>query len=352
MIMLEINQILPTIAPRDAISNEAVEIRDILREWGYKSEIYAQNVHPSMKSIAHTHYKNPSKDNILIFHYSIGSEICDFVRTLPDKKIIRYHGITPEIYLEKINDYIAHLLLLGRKQLEYYPNITTLALANSEYTKRELVSIGFKNVKILPLILNFKKLELFNDSLLNLYSGDFVNILFVGRLIPQKRQDEVIKIFYYYKHINPKSRLFLVGSYEGFEKYYEELKLLIKELELNDVYITGSVPVEDLVSYYKLADIFICMSDWESFFAPLVECMFFNIPIMAYNATAIPDTLKDAGVLINTKNYIEIAEMINVIINDLELRTRIIEKQKEVLRMYNRTNAEQLLNIYIKAVID
>lgn len=351
---MEIHQILPTFSPGDAIGNEVTEINKTLRKWGYKSQIFAENIHPEMSAKNYLEYRKvSSKDNILIFHFSIGSDISHYVRELPDKKIIRFHGITPEKYLYGINDYIQHLLVRGREELNLYPELTDLALANSRYTQLELSKLGFKQIEVFPLLMDLNIYDKNpNQSLLSRFDDDYVNLLFVGRIIPQKNQHVILKIFSYYKLINPRSRLFLIGNFEGCENYYDQLQEIIKKLKLKDVYIPGKVSMDDLISYYKLADVFLCMSEWETFCVPLVESMYFDTPILAYNYTAIPDTLGNSGILINKLKCNEIAEMIDLVVNDEAFRNKIIRKQRERLKDFERPNMENLLKEYIQQVID
>jgi len=351
---MEIHQILPTFSPGDAIGNEVIEINKTLRKWGYDSQIYAENIHPEMDAKKYLEYdKVSSKDNVLIFHFSIGSDVSNYVRKLPDKKIIRFHGITPEKYLYGINDYIQYLLVRGREELNSYPEITNLALANSRYTQLELNNLGFKNTEIFPLLLDLNVYNKNpNESILSNFDDDYVNLLFVGRVIPQKNQHLILKIFSYYKLINPKSRLFLIGNFEGCESYLDQLQEIIRKLKLKDVYIPGKVSMDDLISYYKLADVFLCMSEWETFCVPLVESMYFDTPILAYNCTAIPDTLGDSGILINKLKSDEIAEMINLVVKDEVFRKRIIRKQRERLKHFERPTMENILKEYIQKVIE
>lgn len=334
---MEIHQILPTISPGDAIGNEAQEIKRVLNEWGYKSEIYAQNIHPKINAKKYTEYKKvSSKENILIFHFSIGSEVSEFVKKLPDKKIMIYHNITPPEYFYGVNETLVNLLENGKKELRSLVDHIDLAVGVSEYNMLELQEMGFKNTDVLPIIINFHEYSSPNKKLLSKYDDDFVNLLFVGRVTPHKRQEDVIKIFYYYKLINPKSRLFLAGSYEGCEIYSDYLKKLIQDLNLKDVHLLGKISFNDLISYYKLADIFICMSEHEGFCVPILESMYFEVPIIAYKSTAIPFTLENTGILVKEKNYCEIAEMVNVLIEDEELRSTLVKKQKDRLDSFKR----------------
>lgn len=353
-VTIRINQILPSISYGDAISNHALEIKKILKSWGYESEIYAQHIHPKLKNDAkvYTEYKNSSDDNILLFHYSIGSEITDFVRSLPDKKVLIYHNITPHSYFHGINDTLVNLLKDGRSELGSLSDEVVLALGVSEYNREELEGLGFKNTGVLPIIIDFEKYARKpTQKILEKFNCGHSNILFVGRISPNKKQEDIIKTFYYYKkYIDPKARLFLVGSYEGMENYHEQLINLIKELDLNDVIITGNVDFKDLLAYYKIADVFISMSEHEGFCVPLLESMYFGILIVAYNSTAIPYTLNGSGVLFNQKRYEEVAEMMSFLIKNNKIKSRVIGRQSDRLKKFENLNNSEILRAYIEEV--
>lgn len=354
---MQIHQILPTLSPGDAIGNEVLEIRKILRSWGYKSDIYAQNIHSDMAKFAKTfteYKKVSSSKNILIFHFSIGSDVSEFVKNLRDRKIIIYHNITPPNYFYDVNDTLVRLLINGRKELKEFSGITDLSLGVSQYSENELKKIGFRNTGVLPIILDFGIYDQEPDKkiLSNYGQDDWTNIIFVGRLAPHKKQEDLIKIFYYYnKFINQKSKLILVGAYNGTEKYYEYLTSMVKQLSLDNVYITGQINFRELLAYYKVADIFISMSEHEGFCVPILESMYFDIPIIAYKSSAIPYTLENSGILVNKKNYIAIAEMINILIGDNELRKKIIRGQQARLQYFHKSNTEKIFRQYIGSVI-
>jgi glycosyltransferase involved in cell wall biosynthesis len=311
-------------------------MQSLFREWGYTSHIFAENIHLKTTAFYDKKYKKYShKDNILIYHYSIGSGITEFFKTLPDKKILIYHNITPPEYFIGINESLYKLLKDGRDSLPSLIPSVELAIGDSEYNRQELENVGFSRTAVLPILIDFDTYPQFNKSLIKKYTDDYVNLLFVGRISPNKKQEDILKIFYYYKSINPKSRLFLVGGFDGNKRYLDQLHDIVKKLQLSDVVFTGSIPFEDLISYYKIADVFLCMSEHEGFCVPLVESMFFNIPIIAYNSTAVPYTLENSGILVKEKRYDEIAEFIDVIINDDDLKMKIIEKQRIRLREFS-----------------
>lgn len=351
---MEIHQILPTISPCDAIGNEAFVIRDILRNWGYKSEIFAQNIHQSITTANHLseHKKRSSKNNVLIYHFSIGSDVSKYVMQAPDRKILLYHNITPPHFFYNVNDNLALILGKGRDELKLLVSEIDVALGDSEYNRMELENLGYRKTGVLPLIIDLSKYDKYNKGIISKYDDGWTNILFVGRIAPNKKQDDIVKCFYYYKAINPRSRLFLVGGFNGCEVYYDYLQNLIKQLGIKDVNIIGMVDFADLISYYMLADVFLCMSEHEGFSVPLIESMHFGTPIIAYNSTAVPYTMGGAGILVNRKCYPEIAEMINLVVTDEKFRQRIISKQNTRLKDFSYERTMDLFKEQLNKVIN
>jgi L-malate glycosyltransferase len=353
---MEINQILPSITTGDAVSNECLRMQEILVSNGFKSSIYAENIDPQLtsKAINYKKYRD-AKDKILIFHYSIGSTITDFVRSLKCQKVMRYHNVTPYKYFTDYNGQLAYLCKKGRDDIRMMKDGFFESIADSEFNKKELIEQGYKNVEVLPILLDFHKYAAasVNKKLMNKLS-DATNIVFVGKIAPHKAQKELVKIFYYYqKYINHDSRLLLIGSYSGFEKYYYELLEMIKKLQVKNVMITGKISLGDLVSYYKCADLFLCASEHEGFCVPLAESMFFRVPIVAYNSTAIPYTLGGSGVMFNHKHaYIEIAEMINVILSDKTLANKIVLGQTGRMAEFSKRSTEENFKIMIDHIVD
>jgi glycosyltransferase involved in cell wall biosynthesis len=348
---MDVSQILPSITTGDAVSNECFRMQEILKANGFSSDIYAEHIDPGLASKVINYKKYiDSEDKILIFHYSIGSDLTTFVGSLKCQKVMRYHNITPSEYFVSYNDQLVYLCNKGRNDLKMISNDFVGTIADSEFNKKELTEIGYKNVEVLPILLNF-------NGYINAHDNEYIinnfnnteNIIFVGKIAPHKAQKDLVKIFYYYyKYINKNSRLLLVGSSNGFEKYYNELLELIKILDLKNVVITGKVSFNDLVSYYRCADLFLCVSEHEGFCVPIVESMIFHVPIIAYNSTAIPSTLGKSGILFNDKHkYIEIAEMIDIVLNDKTLESKIILKQDERLNEFSEKSVEDRFKLII-----
>ena len=347
---MKIHQILPSLSYGDAVSNDAIEIRNALKRMGYDSDIFAKYIDPKVSKFArHLNQYKKTANNIVIYHFSLaGFDVTDFVKQLPDLKILIYHNITPENFFKDINDELYYICKNGRVELKTLSKVVKLGLGDSEYNKNELDSFDFRNTGILPILIDFSKYNVCpNKKIVKKFDDDYVNLLFVGRISPNKKQEDVIKSFYYYNKLNPKSRLFFVGSYNGMEKYFFQLEKLVNKLNLADVVFTGKTTFDEMIAYYHLADIFLCMSEHEGFCVPLLESMFFNIPIIAYNSTAIPYTLGNSGILVKEKRSDEIAEIINLVINDKSLRTRIVKIQNERLKDFEISKTEEKIKNYL-----
>lgn len=336
----------------DAVSNNALELRHFFEEKGYKTEIYAAFIDSRVKKFAKyiSEYDFSDHKDVIIYHMSIGTKLTEDIARLPNKKIMVYHNITPCEYFKFYNNKLYRLTKYGREQLKKLASCFDYVIADSEYNKTELEEYGFKNVRVLPVFMNDSNYsQKPEQTIIDKYDDGKTNILFVGRVAPNKKQEDLIKCFYYYKnYFNPNSRLFIVGENRGIYKYYILLEKLVKKLGLKDVYFTGHVSTEELVAYYNVADIFLSMSEHEGFCVPLVESMFFEIPILAYNAAAVPYILGDSGVLINRKDYIHVASLIDLVIKDTTISNKILKKQSNRLEQLNNTSVE----IIWKRIID
>lgn len=354
---MQVHQFVPGMAVGDAVTNHALEIQGILRRWNISSEIYSvpRHVSPHMKPLCRDyreHRGRTRQEDIAVYHFSIGSELSDYFRALPDKKVMIYHNITPQKFFNTVSLQKAKAVEEGRQQLRDLAPVPDLALGVSDFNRRELEQAGYRRTGVFPLVVNEKKWDTpANRAILNRYRDNAVNILFVGRMAPNKRIEDVIQFFYVYqKTIRPCSRLLLVGSQTGMEKYYAYLKALCQELDLRDVVFTGHITDEDLNTYYRVADLYVCMSEHEGFCMPLLEAMHFGVPVMAYDAAAIAETLGGAGVLVKEKNYQILAEMAERMINDIALREKFLEKQKERLADFSLEKTEERLKNYLESL--
>lgn len=356
---MRIIQLLTTISYGDAVGNDAIALYHTLQEKGFNTEIYAENIDkripPNMVKKVQK-LKNLSKEDILIYHLSTGTELNYKVADFSARKIMIYHNVTPEKYFVNYNEQLRKLCHDGIEGMKYLADKMDYCLADSSYNKEQLVSAGYKcKIDVLPILIPFADYEKKpSEEVLERYSNDgYVNILFTGRIAPNKCQEDVIRAFYMYqKHYNAKSRLFLVGSHSGTERYVEQLKKYVKLLGVENVIFTGHIKFDEILAYYKLADVFLCMSEHEGFCVPLVEAMYFNIPIIAFDSSAIGETLGNSGLLIGEKKPLETAGLINYVLSNSKLKEVIIENQKQRLQDFAHNEIKEQFLTYMKGFVN
>jgi len=351
-----VHQVLATLGYGDAIGHEVLGIQRVLRSAGYDSEIFVETADPRLEDRTRDYrdlVNASGPDNLLLHHFSIGSKASRVAYALPDRMALIYHNITPPEYFVGVHDLLVELCYLGRRELAAYVGRCELALGDSEFNRRELQQIGFEPTGVLPVVPDFSHLDGQPDPFV---AGEFddawVNLLFVGRVIPNKRIEDLIRIFHAYKtRFNPRSRLLIVGAYNGFERYLAMLHGLIGRLRARDVHITGHVTNAELVACYEVADLFLCASEHEGFCVPLTEAFYKRLPVVAYAATAVPSTMDGAGVLYEDRDPSHVAALVDAVMDDRGLYDRILASQDAALeRLRSRDFAGTLLRFVEQAI--
>ena len=351
-----VHQFATSLTYGDAISNEMMEIRRTLRDQGIRSEIFARFHDPRMaehvrdyREYRH-HFSSP--ENVVIFHFSIGSPVSKLFFRVPDKKIMIYHNITPHEFFLDSHRILARECYKGRLELNLFKDKTDLALGDSEFNRRELELAGYPRTGVLPLVLDLKPFEQPGDPLVpRLFPEKKWTLLFVGRVIPNKKFEDVIKCFHVYKTLfNPDSRLILAGDYRGMERYYAGLQDLVAALELKDVFFTGHIRFPELVAYYDLADVYLSLSEHEGFGVPLLEAFSKDIPVIAFAAGAVEETLNGGGILLREKDSLKTAGVLEALRTGKGLRESVVAAQRTALGRYDRANIASILMGHIEQV--
>jgi glycosyltransferase involved in cell wall biosynthesis len=357
---MRIDQLTAGFAEGDAISGIARELQSLFRSWDCASEIYAMPEFTSarMRGLCNDYReylarRGTGPRDVLVFHFSIGGKLVEFFRNLRCRKVLVYHNITPPEYYAAIDPGAAKRLEEGYARLESLRDCVDLALADSEFNKSGLVAAGYRNVEAVPPLLNFASLDAEPDArVLQKYPDNFVNILFVGRVVPNKKFEDLIKVFYFYqKTIHAGSRLLLVGSYAGTGRYYSYLRGLVAELDVRNVIFSGHVDFRELLAYYRLGDVFLCMSEHEGFCIPLLEAMHFGVPVIAYRSSAVPETLGGASIVVSRKQPEVIAELIHEVVTNRAFREAIVRQQKRRLANFDRNRIGGLVRASLKGLL-
>jgi len=352
---MEVHQLATSLSYGDAISDEMLEIQKVLREKGYKSEIFVKFFDPRMASSVkdyREYHRFSSPQNVVIFHFSIGSPVSKLFFRLPDKKIMIYHNITPSDYFIDYHRILARECYKGRLEIKLFVDKVDLALGDSEFNRQELERVGYTQTGVLPLVLNFSKFEGKEDLVTKeIFANSKTTILYVGRLIPNKKFEDIIKTFYFYqRYFNPQSQLILVGDYRGMEHYYGCLRHLVNKLGLNDVHFSGHVEFPELLSFYRLAHLYLSLSEHEGFGVPLVEAFYLKLPVIAFAAGAVEETMNGGGILLRHKDFLMTAALIDTILTEENIKKRIIEAQLQALKRYDRGKISGILFNYIENI--
>ncbi|SHM16788.1 glycosyltransferase [Ruminococcus flavefaciens] len=338
---MRVVQLLPTLSFGDAIGNDTIALKGVISEMGYTTDIYAENIDKRLpEGIAQKADKlrDLKKDDVLIYHKSTGTDLTFKIDNYKCRRIMVYHNITPPEFFRPYSTAATQLTEHGYKGVEYLRDKIDYVLAVSAYNRSELVKMGYTcPMDIRPILIKFDDYRQTPDeATIKKYSDGKKNLVFVGRIAPNKKQENVIRAFYCYKKLNPESRLILVGSSTGMENYYERLVKYANALGIgDDVIFPGHIKFSEILAYYRLADAFVCMSEHEGFCVPLVEAMFFDVPVIAYDTSAISDTLGGSGVLLDNNDPVFAAAVIDRVLKDEKLRESIIEGQRRRLEDFS-----------------
>jgi len=347
---MRIDQLVPAFHRGDAIGDTALHLKQYLKSQRFQSDIYCLSRDSELASMAKSFasFPKPKPSDITILHFALPSPLTRAFTELPSRKVIVYHNITPHEYFTPYSTEMDRISRVGREELKGLSPHVELSLADSEFNRQELAALGFKRTEVFPLFIDFTKYRKpMSPFVYDLFNDGRTNILFVGRIVPNKRIEGLIKVlFYYKKYISPLVRLIVVGKTSSLPKYYQSLVRLADEFYLKpeEICFTGHIPEEEMYALYRASDVFLSMSEHEGFGLPFVECLLFDLPVVAYNCTAVPYTLGNAGVLINTNTRVDlIGELIHTVATDRNLRQSLIEGQRLQLKNYTEIKQENLL---------
>ncbi len=244
--MIGVHQLLPVVEKEDAIGNYALSLRGFLQEQGFDSRIFVYRDQPGRSGDIlpyREHRRFSSPDNVLIFHTAIGSPLTRYFSSCLDKKILIHHNITPARFFAPWNREIAYLAHQARRQLKKTATVVGAAMADSSFNAAELRELGYPEPDVVPLIFDWDRLAgPADEAIVSRYRDGKTNLLFVGRIAPNKKQEDLLRMFRSYRdYFNPESRLILVGEDRQFPAYARALRKLAGDLSPGEVVFTGKV---------------------------------------------------------------------------------------------------------------
>jgi len=346
---MRIDQLVPAYHRGDAIGDEAAELRGFFRGRGYNSQIYCLTRDRGLEndSVPFSEFPAPAEDDITILHFALPSPLTEGLARLPSKKAIIYHNITPPEFFAALDPAMSRISRIGREELASLRGRIDLGLADSEYNRLELEALGFRNTHVLPLFIDFAKYERPADPFVKkLFRDDRTNILFVGRIAPNKRIENLVRtVFYFKKYISPLVRLIVVGKTGTFPSYYRGVVRMADEFYLkpDEIRFLGHVPDEEMFALYEASDVFLSLSEHEGFCLPLIESLIFDLPVVALASAAVPYTLGKAGILVHDSRPDRVAELVDRVAHDPALRKRVAAAGRRELAVFKAFPREAFL---------
>lgn len=344
-----VNQWVPAAHKGDAIGDSARRVRDMLRAAGHQSDLFALTIDDDLRGDVRLFVDPASRaGDVTIFHFALPSPMTEAFASLQGRRVLQYHNITPAAFFAPYDAGLFRLAALGRRELRTLVGRVDLALGDSDFNRRELAEMGFAPTGVLPIAVNTERITNAprRPALEKILGDGLINILFVGRIVPNKRIEDHIRLAELYKrYVDSYYRFIFVGRYDGLPRYYAQIRALIAEYEMlpDRFWFTGPVPDEDLAAFYRWADVYVSLSEHEGFCVPLVEAMAADVPVLAYAAGAVPETLGGAGMLFAPKDLELAAEMMGTLVYDRAVRDAVVEGQRRRLADFAPARIEAAL---------
>ena len=356
---MKIVQLLPTLGYGDAVGNDTLALYQAIRELGYETGIYVERLDERVAEPGVHYYDSLpqlAEDDILLYHFSIGSpKLAKLLASLSCRKVMIYHNITPGKYFASYAPEVKREVEVGRKELKSLRDVFECCLADSAYNREDLRRAGYTcPIAVLPILVPFDDYrQAPSQEIIDRYRDGCRNILFVGRIAPNKRQEDIIRAFAVYHQREARSRLFLVGIYGEGTLYAKRLQAYVKALGLEgSVIFTGHTPFREILAYYSVADAFLCMSEHEGFCVPLLEAMHFRVPILAHASAAVPDTLGAGNGLLESREPGYVADCLEWLLENRTARAELIERQLAQLQRFQPPVVRARLASYLTCLAD
>ncbi len=342
-----VDQMLAGMAEGDAISQEAVLIRNLARAAGRAADLFADmdHVSPGCRGECRplAEYRGGGADT-LIHHYGIDSPAADQFLRAPGRKILVYHNITPARYFEPYDSGVAARLRRAREVLQQMDKTAVEVWADSAYNAGEMRTLGFGQVAVLPLLFDPAAMDLPDQPrIVARLRPRLTTILFTGRLAPNKRLETLLEAYRWYRGRNPFSRLVILGSPRSCPRYFSMLRMYCADLDLANVCFEGYVAPADLPTYYRQADLFVSASDHEGYCLPLVEALYCGLPVIAQRCGGMPEALGDAGVLYEGLTPGELGALMHTVLTDAALQQELeAARRQRVAELRGRDLAREV----------
>jgi L-malate glycosyltransferase len=327
-----VHQFVPALLPRDATGDHTLALRDTFRSAGWESEIYVEAAHDELMDKATYFERYPERaepGDILLYQLGTASPVADFLLSRPEPLVLDYHNVTPASFYEGWEDHTSEKVALARSQVAALAPLAVLGIADSAFNAAELRRLGCRTTAVVPILIGrdgwVDRVDERELSRLSADHGTATVLLFVGRISPNKAQHHLVEALWLYRRwYDPAARLHLVGPAVT-ASYVDAVFAFAAELGLEGAVRHGEhLTPAQLAAWYADADVFVCVSEHEGFCIPLLEAMESDLPVVAYSAGAVPETLGDAGILLDDKRPSLVASAVDRVHHDPVLADRLV----------------------------
>jgi glycosyltransferase involved in cell wall biosynthesis len=372
-----IHQVLPSLHVADASGAHTLHARDVLREAGYVSEIFVEHVDPPLEAEARRFDEIDAfarkGDTVVLYQLAVGSSLVEHLLRRPEPLFVNYHNLTPaDFYWKWAPDWL-DAVETGRQQLHQLAPRVSHAIAVSAFNEADLRAAGYRSTSVVAPFVGAARTEpgpeeapasevresngarktLQSPSVERPVRPEAAVWLFVGKLLPHKAAHDLLKALVVYRAVyDPKATLIVVGAhpvatYERAVLEYARVLGIEGAVEL-----TGAVSESELQEAYRSSDVFVCLSEHEGFCFPLLEAMQFELPIVAFEAGAVPDTLGSAGLLLKDKSPSVVAASVGRLLSDRSLRQKVVAAGRERLRAFELSETKKKFVSAVEGAID
>jgi len=337
MTIVAVHQFHSGTSTGDAVTGQMLRLQASLRRLGYVSEVYAEHIDPGLTDRVRpidTFADQPA--SLLLVHHSMGHTAFDQIRRIRTPIITVFHNITPPEFFDDLITRSA--ARAGFDQLQALADRSLFGVADSNHNRSLMYDAGFGDVEVLPVRSDFRSFRGLAGDGLN--GSDW---LFVGRIVPNKRQVELVEAFADFRQEVGTGHLHLVGDL-AYGPYVDSVKLTIDRRRVGEhVSLHGKVSEDELLRRYREAALFVCLSEHEGFGIPLLEAMAAGLPVIASRSSAIAETMDGAGVLLEPVERAVLVEVARVATADAEIRSRIVSDQRARIDRLERFDVDGTL---------
>jgi glycosyltransferase involved in cell wall biosynthesis len=355
-----VHQILPSLHVADASGAHTLHARLALREAGFASELFVEHVDEALATEAHhvdelDAFVVPGR-TVLLYQLAVGSPVVDRLLRRPEPLVVNYHNLTPASFFWRWAPDWLDAVQAGREQLHRLAPRVAHAIAVSRFNQRDLLGAGYRSTSVVPPFVDLRvpSSDAHRDQ--TGHQGERsggARWLFVGKLLPHKAAHDVVKALAAYRRAyDPAASLVLVGGHPV-TPYAEAVARYVRALGLDDaVELAGSVSPNELDALYATSDVFVCLSDHEGFCFPLLEAMGRRLPVVAYDAGAVADTVGGAGIVLGDKAPGRVAAAVHRVQHDAGLRARLVAAGLDRLAAFDPERTKARFVGALESVLD